>query len=1007
MPQISLFLLGAPRLLRDGLLVGTDTRKAVALLAYLAVTGQPQSRDALAALFYPEYDEAHARGALRRTLSALNKALGGEHLHADREQIALADANSLWVDVRQFDLMLTETDHHIHPLIEECPDCLARLERSAVLYRGDFMAGFSLRDSPGFDDWQFFQNETLRRRFASVLQRLTFACRRRGEMDKAIEYARRWLALDTLVEDAHRALMRAYAQAGQRSAALRQFHECVRILKDELDVEPLEETRRLYQEIHDNRLAPDFLPVRASPAEDETSPNSLPGTSEIEQTPSEADPRPLRLPLLGREREMDAFRTHFKHTSDSGTLIVIDGEPGIGKSRLAEEMLAVAAGMGALTFTARCYPGESGLAYTLFIELLRSALQSMDDAELLEIPSIWLVEAARLLPELHYRVVKLPHPVPLNDPGALNSFFEGLRQVLIYARRGAPVLVLFLDDLQWADSASLDLLAFIIRRLPTTPLFLIAAWRDENLPPQERLLGILVDAQRAGFAAHFKLDRLSQAEAGEIIRCSASLRRAGHVQFSEQLAKRLYLETEGLPFFLIEYLEALHQDFEAVNPALAVGARWPLPENVRDLLHLRITDLDELARQILATAAVIGRSFDFDTLAAAAGRSEAETIAGLERLQAHGLIIEGGESGSLGGVSYDFSHDKLRVQVYDETSAIRRRLLHRRVAEFLVEQLHHSPQPEYLAGQIARHFRLAGQDSKAAGYFQQAGDAARRLYANRLALEHYIQALECGHPNPAALYESLGELYTLLGEYGPAVEAFRQAIAAGKPAEISRIAHKMGTTYQRSGEWPLAIAHYRFALDAQSPPSEALAARILADWSLAALQSNDLVSAAELAHRALNRADNAADPLAVAQAYNLLGILARRTSHSAEARRHLEKSVKIAEEIGDDAVKAAALNNLALLLEELSDLPAAIHNAQIALALSEQIGDRHRAAALHNNLADLLHHSGQPEEAMVHLKQAVAIFAQIEAVAGSDQASKISDGHLNGFQPEIWKLIEW
>lgn len=1009
MQQISLFLLGAPRLLRDGRSVATDTRKAIALLAYLALTNQPHSRDSLAALFYPDTDQSHARGALRRTLSTLNKALGGECLISSRESVSINTASGLWVDVSQFVDLQLETERHPHTAMDDCPECLLSLERSMVLYRGDFMAGFSLRDSPDFDEWQFFQAEGLRRRFAHALQVLTRANRRRGEMDKAIEYARRWLALDPLVEDAHRALMLAYSRAGQRSAALRQFQECVRVLKHELDVEPLEETRHLYQEILENRLTPE------SPAVTPTAgPAPLPATPGVAddhrgvQPPGQAT-RPLRSPMIGRELEYNRFLEHLNCTEPKGEFWVIEGEPGIGKTRLAEEMLALAADRGALTLAAGCFPGEYGLAYTPFIELIRPVLNARADKELTDIPEAWLAEVSRLVPELRRRFPGLPHPAPLNTPGALSAFYDGFRQALIHLGRDHRRIIVFIDDLQWADSATIDLLAYLTRRLHQHPLTLVASWRAEALPTQERLRAIIADTLRLGHGFQLKLNRLSRTDTVELIQRSAQIYHPGSGALSEKLVERLFDETEGLPLFLVEYLSMLCQEPAATdkpdhNPEDGI---WPLPINARELIHLRVTELDELSRQILTTAAVIGRSFAFETLAAVAGRSESEAVSGLENLLARGLIVERNEPGATTQLGYDFSHEKLRTQVYEETSLVRRRLLHRRVAEHLVEQLHLTSNPEQYYGSIARHYRLAGQPADAAGYYRQAGDAARRLYANQLALEHYARAIELGYPDPTPVYESIGELHTLLGAYGPAIAAYQQALTKAKPAVHPRIHYKLGSTHQRKGEWSVAIAQYQRALENDPPPEDALAARILADWSLAALQTDQTTLAAELAPQALQRAEKASDPPTVAQAYNLLGILERRAGRFPEARRWLTKSVQIAGETGDPSIHTAALNNLALLLEELGETETAIDYTQQALELIETIGDRHRAAALHNNLADLLQHSGRPDEAMRHLKEAVAIFAQIDAGLDPESSRETDRRSAGGFRPEIWKLVEW
>jgi len=253
--RMALFLLGPPRIEYSGEPVEIDRHKAIALLAYLAVTGERQSRDALATLLWPEDDQSKGRAALRRALSTLHKILPGNWWDVDRETIGLQPGPGLWLDLDQFHDRIAKCQTHGHPAADACPDCVSPLTEAASLYRGDFLVGFTLRDSPGFDDWQFFQTESLRREQASVLERLARVHGTQGELEPAIGYARRWLALDPLHEEAHRQLMNLYAWSGQRNAALRQYEECARILERELGVSPQEATVQLYEAIKENRAS--------------------------------------------------------------------------------------------------------------------------------------------------------------------------------------------------------------------------------------------------------------------------------------------------------------------------------------------------------------------------------------------------------------------------------------------------------------------------------------------------------------------------------------------------------------------------------------------------------------------------------------------------------------------------------------------------------------------------------------------------------------------------------
>ena len=232
MPELRVSLLGAPSIEAGRTQIETDTRKATALLAYLAVTAQPQRRATLAALLWPDTGEQKARGALRRTLSVLRSALGDRWLDSEGETIDL-QRTGVRVDVVEFRRALRE----------------GRLADAVALYRGDFLQGFSLRDSPEFDDWQAEQSDGLRTDYGDALSRLAATAEREGDLAVAISHAKRRLALDPLHEPAHRDLMRLFARSGDRTGALRQYREAVRLLDRELGVAPVAETRALHDAI--------------------------------------------------------------------------------------------------------------------------------------------------------------------------------------------------------------------------------------------------------------------------------------------------------------------------------------------------------------------------------------------------------------------------------------------------------------------------------------------------------------------------------------------------------------------------------------------------------------------------------------------------------------------------------------------------------------------------------------------------------------------------------------
>ncbi|HSH79725.1 MAG TPA: tetratricopeptide repeat protein [Herpetosiphonaceae bacterium] len=990
MAQLTISLLGAPRVEHNGAPIEVDTRKAIALIAYLAVTGHAHSRDSLATLLWHENGQTSARAALRRTLSALSKALGGKWLEVDRETIGLARDTGVIVDVDQFHEYLAQWNRHVHPDTPACDRCAEAMAAAVRLYRDDFLAGFTLRDSPAFDEWQFFQSESLRRELGAALDRLVAFHTFRRDWEPAIRYARRLLQLDPLHEPAHRQLMQLYAWSGERAAAIHQYRECVRVLEQELGVPPLEATTHLYQAIIENLAPspPDPPPALLQPASanDGAALRVVPPNFAVERPDRKRKAPGAGLPFVGRLRDLTRLGQAYASIGDDGRLIVVQGEAGIGKTRLAEQVLAMAVDEGALSVEARCYEGEAKLAYGPFVEGLRAALAQPDSGRLLEkVDDDAMSEASRLLPELSSLRPGLPVPPSLESPGAQARFFEGLNELLLAFCTGPRPGMLFLDDVQWADAASLDLLTYLIRRLRRQPWCILLTWRTEQTPVVERLRHVLAEADRAGTAAMVKLERLTQGAVVELVRAT----NVAGVEPPPELAERLFTETEGLPFFVVEYLASVTRTLDAQNVP-----DWSLPGGVRDLLHSRLAEADETGRQLLQTAAVIGRSFDFDTLREASGRGEEETVTALEALIAHGLVVEVSGPADV-GLQYDFSHEKLRSLAYDEVSLARRRLLHRRVADAIAVRARSHQALGALAGPIAHHYRLGGQETIAADYFKQAGEHARRVFANAEALDHFRSALALGHPETSTLHQEIGDLYTLRGEYAAAIASYETAAALCAPEALAEVEQKLGNVHHRRGEWELAESHLESALAAlPADGSPGTRARIFVDLSLNAHRRGQAERAVALAEQALRLAETTGDMRATAQAHNMLGMLANAHGRTGDARQHLERSLELAELLDDPGVRVAALNNLSLVCTAAGQIERARTLAETALTVSASLGDRHRVAALHNNLADLLHTAGQPKAAMEHLVQAVTIFAEI----GSD------GGDL---QPEIWKLTAW
>ncbi|WP_374687256.1 BTAD domain-containing putative transcriptional regulator [Promineifilum sp.] len=328
MTTLRLFLFGAPRLEREGEAVALRRSRGLALLAYLAVTRQPHTREALTTLLWPDFDPEGARNNLRRELSLLKAALGEGVLVAERDLIALdpgvVEAGRLWIDVAAFEAGIETARTHVHEDGEHCPVCTRALEETAALYSDHFLTGFSLPDSQPFNEWQYFRGEQYRGAAAAVFRRLTAWHEGRGEYDSALDYARRWLALDTLHEPAHRALMQLYEASGQHAAALRQYETLRRALSDELGALPETETEVLHEAIKSHNWSPaqasEAATRQGAPAEPLATglPNNLPADTTL---------------FIGRRSELEQLDTFL--SDPAVRLITIAGPGGSGKTRLA------------------------------------------------------------------------------------------------------------------------------------------------------------------------------------------------------------------------------------------------------------------------------------------------------------------------------------------------------------------------------------------------------------------------------------------------------------------------------------------------------------------------------------------------------------------------------------------------------------------------------------------------------------------------------------------------
>ena len=969
--DLSLALLGPPVVRRDGAPVTFDTRKATALLALLAVTGREHSREQLADLLWPEADSVKGRASLRRTLS-VTAAVMGDGLVVSRAAIAL-DPALVRVDVREF-----------HALIGR-PDA-ASLERAASLYRGDFLAGFTLRGCAEFEEWQESVSEELRQALARGLQRLVAACIADGALERAAGHARRWLQLDPLHEPAHQVIIRLHGWAGQRSAAMRQYRSLVRVLDRDLAVRPLPETTRLYDDVRAGRLGPPPVPAAAPAADD--------------PAPDKDDPAPDRVaaagtatwPLVGRTAELDTLRAAWRAAGRGGghsgigrrgRVVAIAGEAGSGKTRLIAELRAEAAEAGAAVLAARGHDGETGLPFVLAADLLRTALAVRPDLPD-TLPAQTAAMAGRLIPALAASHPDTAAP-PLDSPVAVTRLYAAIADTLQAAAGGGdePTGIVVVEDVHWADSSSLGLLAYLVRRLADWPLLLVLSWQPEQAGRLRVLRTALAEAESQSLGQTVEPGPFGPEAIGTLLGLDGMPR----IDVS-----RLLAETRGLPMLVREYVEALRAAGEPEAGVGEPGAWWP-PASVRDLLRTRLQAVSEAARQMLTAAAVLGSDNDADLLRAVSGRGEDEIVEAIDDALARSLLTEIPPPGPQQAPSYGFPYEALRRTVYESATLARRRLLHGRAADALVRRHERDPATTRAAA-VADHLQRAGRDEQAAQWWWRAAEVARDLYAHAEAHAHLTKALALGYPQlPGRM--ALGEVLVALGRYREALAEFETAAALATEADRATqaaIEHKLADVHHRLGDWDLAEAHLAVVTELVEGTEPGRLARAQADRAVVAYRRGAASQAADLGRAALASARAGADPGATAQALNVLGMLAARSGDTAAAERYLRDGLAEARPLEPGAA-VAALNNLARLLAETGRGEEALTAAAEALELGRELGDQHRVAALHTNLADLLHADGQRDAAMTHLKEAARRFAAVD----------VGDAP----RPEIWTLVEW
>jgi serine/threonine protein kinase/tetratricopeptide (TPR) repeat protein len=762
--SLSIHLLGTFQLISGNIpLTTVDWPRLQSLLAYLVLhASAPQSRTHLAFLLWPDSTETQAHTNLRTLLTRLRHALpnADTFLYTDRQGIQWRphSPHAAWsLDVLDFEQALVHAEN-----AQESCDARRSFEEAVVLYHGDLLPGC-------YDEWILPERDRLQQAFLKALERLIALQEEERDYDAAISTARRLLGHDPLHEATYRHLMRLYVSRGDPASALRVYYTCATILERELATEPSPATQEVYEHLMQQGTA--STPMASAP------------TSLLATTP-----------LVGRAHEWVQLEEAWQHAlAWRPHFVLLLGEAGIGKTRLAEELLASVERQGLSTASARCYVAEGEASYAPVAEWLRAEPLRRP---LSALAALWLTEVARVVPEILLERSDLPSPDPLTESWQYQRFREALARATLGARQ--PLLLL-LDDLQWCDQETLAWLHYLLRFEPQARCLIIATMRPEEITADHPLESWLASMRRTGQVSEISLGPL---DATNTALLADALTKG---DLGQEARATLYQETEGNPLFIMETVRmgllegrGTNQRSTGKTPA-ASGAS--LPPTIQSVIAARLAQLSPLARELVSLASVIGRAFTWSVLAQASRLDEEMLVRGLDELWRKRIVREQGED------AYDFSHDKLRAVAYAGLSTARLRLLHRRVAETL-EALY-ADALDQVSGQIASHLEQANRVEEAITYYRRAAEAARKLFANAETLALYKRAVllletACPAANQqwrrellAQLHEGVGEVLTLTGHHSEARTAYQSSVAL-VPADAgiwqARLHRKIGQT---------------------------------------------------------------------------------------------------------------------------------------------------------------------------------------------------------------------
>ncbi|MBI1743069.1 AAA family ATPase [Candidatus Acetothermia bacterium] len=897
----------------QGKLLGLNTRKTQWLLAYLLLHPGPHQRERLAGLFWPDSEQLKADSSLRQAVHSLrsilepDNALRHAYLFMERGILQCNNQGAYCLDTAEFERLLKESEKLDGDKKAEA------LQKAIALYRGDLLEGC-------YEDWCLEARDYFRERYLEALQQLVAHHAERKEFSPAIGYAKQLLVKSPLQEETHRELMYLYYALGDRNAALQQYHECERILKSELNIEPLPETKALYHKIEE----------RASPAHLEKM--AVHARELIRRYPE------LGAPFVGRADEWQQLVTAWDETNQGkGRALFVAGEAGVGKSRLVQEFMNYVSNQGALILNGRSYEIEGKLPYQALIDAIRTGLAQVSEEALKKIPALWLGEVIKLLPELGEKLSDVRPSVELQSrEQERNRLFEGLHQFLSGLSQEKP-LVIFLDDLQWADESTLEFAHYLIRRLPDKKIFFVGAYRVEEANEDDVLWRISQQLTRDQLATTLSLTPLRDTETKKLVE---SMLDADEM---EELGQWVYGQSKGVPFFAVELVKTFIQ---AGVLSLDAQGHWQIerarslsdyiPSTVRALVETQLRRLSRSSRQAIDIASVIGRAFTTEILMPISGRQLEDVFDQIEDLLRAHLIVADQDQ-------YQFRHDVIRQVGYSSLLPERRQSLHKNVGEAL-ERVHEQ-QLDKAAAELAYHFLQAGVWAKALDYSLRAGEVAKKAYANQEAIAHYKQATELAERlgNKEALreaYANLGHICVYSGKPDEGIEYCRKALELiSEPHARARIYEKIATGYNYKREHEKALAY------------------------------------CEQAIKELGEQDTSLEMAKLCDVAALLLIQLRRLD---QAIQHCNRGLRVLEKVEDYSTMALILARLGLAYSYQEDYDQAIENQLRAIKAAEKSGNLYAMAESYYEAGSIYSRKGDSIHAIEILSKALSAYEQSE-----------------------------